>query len=229
MPELPIASVFEIPDLGLVFHDRQTVSLEVQNAAALLWGKHLIVDWRAPMGDNAPPGLCDDNVERANLIQSRFDTFAETVADDWEAFELAGGTVTREIDRDPRLGALSLVAMSADTGATIGTYGLHNLRTENGRSSAYLIPGLGPIGELSRELVWSRVALYLLKNELELEGGQVLDLAAILLPDETPDVSFSRNDSRGIGAYFDALEAGGCVFTYSETRPGVVVRVELGA
>lgn len=228
MPELPVATWFEIPDLGLVFHDRRTVSLEVQNAAALLWGKHLIVDWREPMGDQAPPGLCDDNVERANLIQTRFETFAETVADDWEAFELDGGTVTREIDRDPRLGALSLVAMSLDTGDTLGTFGVHNLRTENGQSSAYLIPGLGSLGELSLERVWARVALYLLETELELEGGQVLDLAAILLPDETPEVSFSRNDSRGMKAYFDALEVSGCVFTYSETRPGVVVRVELG-
>ena len=229
MPELPRAAWFAIPDLDLAFSDRRDASLEVQNASVLLFGKHLVVDWREPMGDQAPPGLCSDDVARSNLIQARFDTWLETEPDDWEAFELSGGTVTREVDRDPRLGSLSLVAMDLATGDPVGTIGIHNVETVDGRSSSYLIPGLGPRGSLERERVWSRVVVYLLENELELEGDQALDLASIRLPDETPEVSFSRDDSRGMAAYFDELELAGCVFTYSETRPGVVIRVELGA
>lgn len=228
MGELPRVSPFTIPELGLEFVDRREADLETINAAALLFGRHLIVEWREPMGDQAPPGLCSDDVDRENTIGQRFEEWrAETGSEDFEAFEQTGGTVVRQVDRDPRLEGASLIALDASSGEPVGTLGIHNV-TPDGRA-CFLIPGLGAHAGRDRERVWARVALYLLESELELEGGGTLDLEAILLPDDPPEASFSRHDPRGMGIYFDELEAAGARFTESTTRPGAIVRVELGA
>ena len=226
--EISRVSAFVIPELGLEFVDRREADLVTINAATLLFGQHLVIEWREPMGDDAPPGLCSEDVERANEIGRRFDEWqAETGSDAFEAFSQTGGTVVRQVDKDPRLAGVSLVALNASTGDPVGTLGLHNVTPD--RRAAYLIPGLGEIAGRPRESVWARVALYLLEEALELSDGDSLDLQAILLPDETPEVSFSRDDSRGMAIYFDELEAAGAEFVESTTRPGAVVRIELPA
>ena len=224
MIELPHVLPFEIREIGLEFVDRREADVVTMNAATLLFGLHLMTEFRAEMGGAPFPGLCGDDVARENLIAERFEDWYAQTGGTWEEFERSGGTFVRQIDRDPSRPWASLIALDSVTGDPVGTLGIHNVDEDGG---AMLIPGLGAHLGRSRERVWASVALHLLRSELELADGSSLDLQAVVIPDERPEFAIDRDAPGGMAEYFDELEAGGARLIPSSIQAGAIARVEL--